>query len=279
VVTTKYYVTASLGVCTKKDSVIVFVNPAPVADAGNGSAICYGKTARLGGAGGVGYKWTPVTFLNNASIADPDVVRPSSTITYSLTVTDGNGCQSLQPSRVTINVKPPVKVFAGNDTSIVMNQPFALQAVDIDNNGFTQYEWSPAYGLNNSAAQNPIAMPDRNTTYTVTATNAEGCSGVGKLNIKVYRGPDIYVANAFSPNGDGRNDVLKAVAVGIKEFKYFNIYNRWGQLIFSTKDASSGWNGNVSQVAQGSDSFAWMAEGVDEKGNVVKRKGTVTLIR
>jgi gliding motility-associated-like protein len=278
-VTTKYYVTASLGVCTKKDSVTVFVNPAPVAHAGNGSTICYGKTARLGGAGGLSYNWTPGTYLSNASIADPEVVRPSSTITYSLTVTDGNGCRSLQPSRVTIAVQPPLKVFAGNDTSIVMDQPFPLQAIDIDNIGFTQYEWSPAYGLNNSAVKNPVAMPDRNTTYTVTATNAQGCSGVGKVNIKVYRGPDIYVANAFSPNGDGRNDVLKAVAVGIKEFKYFNIYNRWGQLIFSTKDAARGWNGEVSHAAQGSDTFVWIAEGVDGKGNSVKRRGSVVLVR
>jgi gliding motility-associated-like protein len=279
VVTTKYYVTASLGVCSKKDSVTVFVNPAPVADAGNGGTFCYGQSARLGGAGGLGYKWTPATYLSNAAIADPEVVRPSSTITYSLIVTDGNGCRSIQPSTLTITVTPPPKVFAGNDTSIVMKQPFLLQAIDIDNNGFTQYEWSPSYGLNNSAAQNPIATPERNTTYTVTATNAQGCSGVGVLNIKVYRGPEIYVANAFSPNGDGRNDVLRAVAVGIKELKYFNIYNRWGQLIFSTKDASRGWSGEVNNAAQGSDTFIWMAEGVDGKGNAVKRKGTVILIR
>lgn len=279
VVTTRYYVTAGLGVCTKKDSVTVFVNPAPVADAGNGSTICYGKTARLGGAGGIGYTWTPATWLSNAAIADPEVVRPSSTMTYSLTVTDGNGCQSIQPSMVTITVTPPPKVFAGNDTSIVMNQPFHMHAIDIDNNGFTQYEWSPSYGLNNSVAQNPLATLDRNTTYTVTATNAQGCSGLGVLNIKVYQGPDIYVPNAFSPNGDGRNDILRVIPVGIQEFKYFYIYNRWGQLIFSTKDASKGWNGETNKVAQGSDTFVWMAEGVDGKGNVVKRRGTVTLLR
>jgi gliding motility-associated-like protein len=160
-----------------------------------------------------------------------------------------------------------------------MNQPFSLQAMDIDNNGFTQYAWSPAYGLNNSAAQNPIATLDKNTSYTVTATNAQGCSGLGVLNIKVYKGPDIYVPNVFSPNGDGRNDVLKPVTVGITAFKYFNVYNRWGQMIFSTKDASMGWNGRLNHTLQGSDTFVWMAEGVDGKGNVVNRRGTVTLIR
>lgn len=279
VVTTKYYVTVGLGVCTKKDSVTVFVNPAPLADAGNGATVCYGQSVQLAGAGGIGYKWTPNIYLSNAAIADPEVTHPSSTTIYSLTVTDGNGCRSIQPSAVTITVKQPAKVFAGHDTSIVMNQPFLLHASDIDNNGFIQYEWAPAYGLNNSAAQNPIATLDRNTTYTVTATNAQGCSGLGVLNLKVYKGPDIYVPNAFSPNGDGRNDVLKATTVGITAFKYFNVYNRWGQVIFSTKDASKGWGGRVDNTSQATDTFVWIAEGVDEKGNVITRRGTVTLIR
>lgn len=278
-VTTKYYVTASLGVCTKKDSVTVFVNPAPVADAGDGATICYGQSVQLKGAGGLAYNWSPVTFLSNAAIADPEVVRPSSTMTYSLKVTDAIGCRSIQPAKVTITVTPPAKVFAGNDTSIIMNQPFLLQAVDLNNSGFTQYEWSPAYGLSNNALQNPVALLNDNMTYTVTATTSQGCSGMDKINIKVYRGPEIYVPNAFSPNGDGRNEVLKAIPVGIKEFKYFNVYNRWGQLIFNTNDASRGWNGKVNHQQQGTGSFVWMAEGVDGKGNVVRRRGTVTVIK
>lgn len=278
-ITTKYYVTASLGVCTKKDSVTVFVNPAPLADAGNGTTICYGQSAQLNGAGGISYNWSPATYLSNAAIADPEVVRPSSTMTYSLKVTDATGCTSIQPAKVTITVTPPAKVFAGNDTAIVMNQPFVLQAVDINNSRFTQYQWSPAYGLSNSAVQNPVALLNENITYTVTATTPQGCSGMDAINIKVYRGPEIYVPNAFSPNGDGRNELLKAIPVGIKEFKYFNVYNRWGQLIFSTKDASKGWNGEVNHQQQGTGAFVWMAEGVDGKGNVIRRRGTVTLIR
>lgn len=278
-VTTKYYVTVSLGVCTKKDSVTVYVNPAPLADAGNGATICYGQSAQLNGAGGLTYKWSPATYLSNAAIADPEVIRPTSTMTYSLKVTDGIGCRSIQPAKVSVTVTPPAKIFAGNDTAIVMNQPFLLQAVDINNSGFTQYEWSPAYGLNNSAVQNPVALLNENITYTVTATTPQGCSGMDAINIKVYRGPEIYVPNAFSPNGDGRNEVLKAIPVGIKEFKYFNVYNRWGQLIFSTKDAGKGWNGEVNHQQQNTGSFVWMAEGVDGKGNVIRRRGTVTVIR
>ncbi|HEX6431408.1 MAG TPA: gliding motility-associated C-terminal domain-containing protein [Niastella sp.] len=277
--TTTYNVVVSLGVCVKMESVTVFVKPAPVADAGNGTTICYGQSAQLSGAGGLSYNWTPVAYLSDAAIADPIVGHPSSTTTYALTVTDGNGCQSIQPSTVTISVTPPAKVFAGNDTSIVMDQPFSLQAKDVNNSGFTQYVWSPSFGLDNSAAQNPVALLDRNMTYTVMATTPQGCSGTDAINIKVYKGPEIYVPNAFSPNSDGHNDVLRATPVGIKEFKYFNIYNRWGQLVFSTKDPSRGWSGEISHVLQASGTFVWMAEGLDGKGNAVRRKGTVTLIR
>jgi gliding motility-associated-like protein len=86
-----------------------------------------------------------------------------------------------------------------------------------------------------------------------------GCSGVVVLNLKVYRGPDIYVPNAFSPNRDGRNDELKVITVGITAFKYFNVYNRWGQEIFSTKDASVGWNGGTGNTLQGSDKKRYFA--------------------
>jgi gliding motility-associated-like protein len=276
-VTTTYKVTASLGQCIMANSVTVFVNPAPVADAGNGTTICYGESAQLSGSGGSTYNWTPAIYLSNAAVADPDVQHPSSTTTYALTVTNGNGCKSLQPATVTISVTPLPKVFAGNDTTIVMNQPFTLQPKDINNSGFTQYTWSPSYGLNNSATQNPIALLDRNITYTVSASTPQGCSATDEINLKVYQGPEIYVPNAFSPNGDGHNDVLKAIPVGVTAFS-FNIYNRWGQLIFSTKDPSRGWNGHINNTPA-SGTFVWMAEGLDAKGNIVKRSGTVILVR
>lgn len=278
-VTTKYYVTASLGICSKIDSLIVSVNAAPVANAGKDSIICYGKDIQLTGSGGVKYEWSPSTYLNDLSIADPMINNPTSTITYSLYVTDNNNCRSLQPDLVKITVTPPAKVFAGNDTAIVMNQPFTLRGTDINNSGFIDYSWSPSYGLNNSAVPNPVVLLDRDMTYTLTAATISGCKGVDEVNVKVYKGPEIYVPTAFTPNNDGLNDILKAIPVGIKEFRYFVVFNRWGQRVFYTNDANKGWDGKLSGTEQGNDSFTWMAEGVDDKGNKVVRKGTVVIVR
>ena len=77
---------------------------------------------------------------------------------------------------------------------------------------------------------------------------------------------------------NGQNDILKAIPVGIKEFKNFSIFNRWGQLVFQTANAARGWDGKLSAALQNG-VFVWMAEGTDQQGNTIKRKGTVLLIR
>ncbi len=278
-VTTKYYLTALLGVCSKTDSVMVFVNPAPIANAGADHSVCFGKNIQLQGSGGLTYMWSPATYLDNAGIAGPTVIKPDQTITYSLTVTDINNCQSLQPATVTITVTPPAKVFAGNDTSVIKNQSLQLHAIDVNNSGFDSYLWSPAAGLDNSSSQNPIADISSDVTYTVTASTPDGCAGQGSISIKVFSVSDIFVPSAFTPNGDGHNDLLKAIPIGIRQFKYFSVYNRWGQKIFSTVNQSTGWDGTINGQLQDTGTYVWMAGGIDFKGNVIERRGTVILIR
>ena len=91
--------------------------------------------------------------------------------------------------------------------------------------------------------------------------------------------PEIFVPSAFSPNGDGRNDILKPIMVGIKQLFYFRIYNRWGQLLFSTSETGKGWDGTFSGVKQASGTYVYETQGVDYTGKNVLRKGTVVLIR
>jgi gliding motility-associated-like protein len=278
-ITTKYYVTAKLGVCSAEDSVMIFVNPAPIADAGKDTTICFGQSVQLNGNGGMTYMWSPPTYLNNPNINNPEVNKPENSISYDLNVIDVNGCKSLSSSTVNITVTPPAKVFAGNDTTVAIGEPLQLNAVDINNSGFIQYSWSPSYGLDNNSIANPVLIGEKNISYTVTATTPAGCVGTDEINIKVYQGPEIYVPKGFTPNGDGKNDLLRAIPVGIKEFKYFAVYNRWGQRVFFTKDPSRGWDGTVNGVLQDVSAFVWIANGVDYKGNIIQRKGTVMLIR
>ena len=97
--------------------------------------------------------------------------------------------------------------------------------------------------------------------------------------IKVYKGPEIYIPSAFTPNNDGRNDILHAIPVGIREFRFLRIYNRWGQVVFTTTDPAKGWDGRLNGVEQPTGVYIWVAEGIDTKDQLVTRKGTITIIR
>jgi gliding motility-associated-like protein len=263
----------------------VYVNPLPVANAGPDAVVCFGNTVRLNGSGGDIYQWSPATYLSNVNIANPVAAIPfAGTYKYVLNVSSAYGCKSVKSDTVSLTVLPPVKVFAGNDTLITVNQPLQLNAIDVNNSGFINYLWSPSFGLSNTTIKNPVAsynnqLGNNGQTYIVTARTVNGCEAKDDITIKVFVASEIYVPNAFTPNGDGANDILKPILVGIKELKYFAVFNRYGQMIYKTTVHGQGWNGMVKGEMQNTGGFAWMAEAIDYKGNTITRKGMAVLIK
>jgi hypothetical protein len=125
-----------------------------------------------------------------------------------------------------------------SDTSIVIDQPLQLFAT-----GSTIYSWSPGTWLNDPNIANPIALPQDNIKYTVRVSNSIGCFGTDTIYVKLYKvKPDLYVPTGFSPNGDGNNDILRPLALGLKSVDAFRVYNRWGQMLFATTDIGVGWD-------------------------------------
>lgn len=285
-VPTKYYITAVDGTCSRLDSIEINVWNAPIADAGTVEPICLGITAQLNGSGGTKFEWnTDPSFVTATNIYNP-VVKPAQTTTYYLNVEDVNGCKSLQPGQVTLDVTPAVKIFAGKDTVVSIGQPLQLNAIETNSSGVSDWEWTPADYLNNPFTASPVAVftspapaAPYEYTYKVTGTTPIGCQGSDEIKIKVYKGPEIYVPTGFTPNGDGKNDQLIAFPVGIKEFKFLRVFNRWGQIIFTTQNPSRGWDGKIAGSEQQTGVYIWIAEGVDYLGNVVTRRGSTTLIR
>jgi gliding motility-associated-like protein len=284
--TTEYYVTASFGTCEKTDSITLNVWTAPIADAGNDVEICYGITAQLSGNGGTSYSWVPAsTFVTSSDIQDP-IVRPTIPTSYFLHVIDDNGCRSLQTDEVKVIVTPAVEIFAGNDTLVAMDQPLQLSAKDVNASGINDWQWTDTRFLNDPSIPSPTAIftepfptSPYEYTYRITGTTPIGCQGFDDIKIKVYKGPEIYVPTAFTPNNDGRNDILFALPVGMKELKFFKVFNRWGQTVFVTQDATRGWDGFIGGHSQSNSVYVWTAEGIDYMGNRVVRRGMVTLIR
>jgi len=282
VVTTEYIVTATLGRCSVNDTVIVNVNAAPVPNAGTDGFICYGQTYQLNAGGGTVYKWTPSTYLDDPNISNP-ISTPAKDITYTVTIlSDANGCASLVTDEMRIDVTPPVKVKTfPYDTIGYPGDRFMLMAVPSDPDA-NIYTWTPSAGLSNPNIANPIVTIGpigSDLTYQVITSTIAGCKGEGYVHIKVYTGPDIYVPTGFTPNGDGRNDRFTPFPVGIKGLNYFRVFNRWGQMVFSTSTLHQGWDGKLGGTDQPSGTYVWMAEGISNNGKVITKKGVVTLIR
>ncbi|HEU4472449.1 MAG TPA: gliding motility-associated C-terminal domain-containing protein, partial [Flavisolibacter sp.] len=275
---TTYFVKVTQGICVAEDSVRVDVWKAPVANAGPDSSICYGRTIQLTGSGGTTYSWLPSGAVDDPSSPLPSI-RPGRNTDYYLRVKDANGCASLRYDTVRIGVVPALQVFAGRDTAVAIGQPFQLSAIDRSNSGATVFEWSPAIGLSDPGIANPAATLDRDISYTITMKTAEGCEGSDQISIRVFKSPEIFVPSGFTPDEDGRNDVLRAIPVGMKTFLYFKVYNRWGQQVFSTANEGRGWDGRINGVKQLTGTYVWVAEAIDYNGNRVTRRGSVTLIR
>jgi gliding motility-associated-like protein len=113
----------------------------------------------------------------------------------------------------------------------------------------------------------------------VTATVGGKAIIFGSPARVIFTGINIYVPRAFSPNNDGTNDLLKPILVGIQTFHYFTVYNRWGNIIFTTTDPNQGWDGTFKGVPQPVETYLWIAEGIDVNGRKIVAKGMTSLVR
>ena len=277
-VNTRYYVTANLGKCQAHDTIQINVVAYPVAVAGPDTTICFGNRILLRSTvAGSSVTWSPSASLLNANTPNP-IAAPSRTTSYILSVSDTLGCSKTVRDTITVTIAPHITANAGKDTMVLVNQPLQLMAT-----GGEQYAWSPETGLSNPSIANPIAILDERTDsirYTVRITGSGGCYAEDDIVVKVFKtGPDIFVPSAFTPNGDGKNDILKPVTVGIATLHYFRVYNRWGQLLFTTSEFGKGWDGMFNGTQQPSATYVFSAEGTDYLGKIVYRKGTAVLIR
>jgi gliding motility-associated-like protein len=271
---TVYHVVASIGKCNASDNIAVNAVPYPNANAGTDTAICFPKSFQLNATGGTIYSWSPPNYLSNPNIANP-ISSPQESIRYVVKVNDILGCPKPVFDTVIVEVEKIVADAGPRDTAIVIDQPLQLNGTGAD-----FYEWSPPYGLSDPNIANPVALLTESQQYILKVESIAGCTSRDTINITVFKvKPDLYVPNAFTPNGDGKNDIFKPIPIGMKSLTYFRIYNRLGQLIYSTNKMNEGWNGTINGNPQSSAVFVWMAQGKDYLDKTITKKGSVTLIR
>lgn len=276
--TTLYQLTSTIGNCSTTDDVLVTTVPYPSVNAGADTVVCFGISTQLQASIDAStFIWSPVNTLANAHTLSP-IASPRNTTMYTLTVTDDKGCPKAVRDTVIVTVLPRMRAYAGNDTSVVVGQPVQLKAV-----GGVGYQWSPSTSLSDPDIGDPVGIYDGSfdsIRYKILVFNEEGCVDSAFKTIRIFRtDPRIFVPNAFTPNGDGLNDVIKPIAAGIERIEYFHVFNRWGQMVFSTTTNGQGWDGKINGKVQGTEVFVWVVKATDYKGAVFFAKGTVTLIR
>lgn len=164
--------------CQDTDDVTVTVTALPLVSAGNDTAICIGGTLQLNATGAVSYVWNPATDLSNANIGNP-VFSGTQTTVLTVTGTDASGCVNTDDITTTVNSLPIID--AGYDVEICAGQTTPLQA-----GGAQSYSWTPIVGLNNAGIAAPVFNGTVTTTFTVTGTDANGCSDVDDVTVTVH---------------------------------------------------------------------------------------------
>lgn len=258
-------------------------NPASVTISSNKTTICQGDIVTFT-ASGINegkhptYQWkingnntgqNRNTFIT-ADLKNADSISciMTSSIPCSLPVVSTNSIQ------LTVNENP--KLVMRNDTVIAPGQKVRLQP-EITGS-ISSYSWTPVQGLDNPTIESPTASPEKNTDYFLNITSVNGCTASGKISIVVYA--PLNMPNAFSPNGDGRNDVFRIPAAAPQKIKYFTIYNRYGQRVFSTNDSSKGWDGYFNGILQPAGTFVWQIEYTNRFSNrIIAARGILLLIR
>lgn len=260
--------------CFRRDTLEVIVSIRnPYGAPANDTAICIGGSARLLVGNGVRYQWFPATDLSCTDCPDP-IATPAQTTTYYGVVTDTYGCSDTLSATVKVNPLPVV--IAGRDTSVLYGSGVPLY---VKAPGARFFAWTPTAGLNYANVPNPIAAPLETTQYVVQVIDTNYCIAYDTLNVNVNRDVVPLVPNAFSPNGDNKNDVFQVVNLGINKLVEMRIFNRWGTMVCNTTDNNRGWDGTYGGVPQDPGVYKYLIRIVKPDGKAYEFKGDLTLLR
>lgn len=252
-------------------------NPPTVGFSISDTSICAGSciTFTNNSVGATSWQWT---FENgtppSSTNQNPGTVcfNSSGTQEVKLVVSNAFGSDSLIQY---VTVLQPQQVFAGNDTIILLNQSVNLNATGVVNGTYT---WTPPTDLTCTTCPNPTATPEETITYTIIASDTNGCRTTDNITIIVDFDNVIFVPNIFSPNGDGANDILFVRGKGVAQLKFF-VYDRWGEKVFETTSLDVGWDGSFRGKEMNKAVFVYYLEATFIDGKEVTQKGDITLVK
>ncbi len=233
------------------------------------SSICIGHSVAMRvDSGNYVYSWNPAASLNNSNIFDP-IATPTATTIYTVTVTNGP-CVSRDSAKITVL---PVPFLHPQPDSIMI---FYGETVNLFvTSSDSGWHWFPFKYLNCECPY-PVASPDSNIKYYVTVKNIYGCSALDSVIIDIA--PTLYIPSAFTPNGDGKNEIFRPRFMGYVKLEAY-IFDRWGNMLYYWNTLDGGWDGTYGGNRVQEDVYVYLIKATDYIGRTVQKIGNVTVIR
>jgi gliding motility-associated-like protein len=261
------------------DTIVQVVNVAPGPDAAFAVAdICQDQPALFDNQTTISTGTVTAWFWDfgngeGSTEESPEYFYPvAGSYTVTLIAESANGCTDTAFQELLVGFVPLAD--AGPGATVEYLTPYTLNG-----SGGGSYLWSPSTYLDDPTAEDPVFTAWETTTFTVVVTSPDSCSVLDTVTVFVLPKTVVDVPTAFSPNGDGANDLLLLLVNDVEILYYFRIYNRWGQLLFETRNLLDGWDGTFKGIDQEVGTYVYTVSALGAEGDQVDKRGTVVLVR
>ncbi|MBN2213446.1 MAG: PKD domain-containing protein [Bacteroidales bacterium] len=265
--------------CSDTTEKSITIHPLPVIQMMEDTFICEGDEIIILVTGGDEITWSPATGLSSVNSYSPSA-SPGVTTTYTAVVRDTEtGCLNSDDIKIVVQQYPEITLHPA-DTTILIGETINVSA---DSLGDCTYFWTSVptdTSLSCLNCASPVIRPLENTLYTLEVADTNHCfSEKYYINVQVDEKYSLDLPAAFTPTGDPENAVVYVKGWGIMRLVEFRIYNRYGNEVFYTDDLNQGWDGTYKGKLQNIDSYAYTVTAEMWNGQLMTKKGTITLLR
>jgi gliding motility-associated-like protein len=225
------------------------------------------------------YKWFDI---NDVEVSTDSIARlPAGD--YTVSVTDISGCVATRMATIQPPIYPLVSINP-RETTLILGDSIRLTALPVAQEAYI-YAWSPVAGLNCYDCKKPMAKPVVSSVYTVTITNAAGCTATASANVLIDNQYNIYIPNIITPNNDGQNDAFIIYAnSSAKVIRKMTIFDRWGELVYTNQNIPpnsdlSAWDGTFKGREVNNGVFVYVVEVEFVDGTTQTFTGDLTVVR
>jgi gliding motility-associated-like protein len=268
-------VTDSIG-CLDYDTVLLRIGKAlnPVQVQPSDTSVCRLAELQLHAVNGHSYSWEPRGVLSSDTAADPELIVPNA-LSLRVTARDTNGCISEAIVNLNVLPAPNVEAYTKGD-AISCNQ----SSIRIYARGTDKFVWHPGHLLDDSTSDNPVLTTTQTVLMELTGTDRFGCTAADTMTVFAMTDHGLFMPNAFTPNGDGRNDDIRPYNYCNFKLESFRIFNRWGECVFYGYRPNHAWNGTYNGQQAELGTYYYLIQGRNNTtGEAVTTKGDLLLIR